>query len=329
LFSIVIPVYDRPEELEELLASITRQDRSVSKEVIIVEDGSLITSENIVNQYKEELKIKYCFKENSGPGDSRNYGMNRAAGDYFILLDSDCLLPDDYLLKVSSALEVGFTDAYGGPDTDHPSFTLIQKAFNYAMTSFLSTGGLRGSETKNRKFQLRSFNMGLSLAAFKGTGGFAKQRIGEDIDLNFRLLSQGFTTQFLPEAHVYHKRRSDWSQFFKQTKSFGAARPILNSLHPNTKKLTFALPSLFLVGLIFAILTAFLGFSFLLIPFGIYFLAVIVDATRQNKDLRVGILSCVAVLVQFIGYGSGYLRTTYRLRLLRRSPKEAFPAMFS
>ena len=329
MFSIVIPVYNRPEELDELLASITRQDRSVSKEVVIVEDGSLNTSENVVNQYKEKLNIKYCFKKNSGPGDSRNYGMNRASGDYFILLDSDCLLPDDYLLQVSSALERGFTDAFGGPDTDHPSFTLIQKAFNYAVTSFLSTGGLRSSESKNRKFQLRSFNMGLSLAAFKGTGGFAKQRIGEDIDLNFRLLSKGFTTQFLPEAYVYHKRRSDWSQFFKQTQSFGAARPILNSMHPNTKKLAFAFPSMFMVALILGLVLGFLGLPYFLIPFGLYFLAILIDATRKNNNLWVGILSCFAVLVQFTGYGSGYLRTAYRLRLLGREPKSAFPGMFS
>ena len=329
LFSIVIPVYNRPEELDELLASITRQDPSVSKEVIIVEDGSLSTSENVANQYKEKLNIKYCFKQNSGPGDSRNYGMNRASGDYFILLDSDCLLPDDYLLRVSSALELDFADALGGPDTDHPSFNLIQKAFNYAMTSFVSTGGLRSGESKNRKFQLRSFNMGLSLAAFKGTGGFAKQRIGEDIDLSFRLLSNGFTTRFLPEAYVYHKRRSGWSQFFNQTQSFGAARPILNSMHPGTKKLAFAFPSLFLVTLILALVLGFLGFPFLLIPFGLYFLAVLIDATRRNRDLRVGIMSCFAVLVQFTGYGTGYLRTAYRLRLLGREPKSAFPGMFS
>jgi glycosyltransferase involved in cell wall biosynthesis len=329
LFSIIIPVYNRPHELEELLESIARQKGNVPLEVIVVEDGSDITSENIVNQYQSSLNIKYCFKQNSGPGDSRNYGMRRSSGAYFLMLDSDCLLPEDYLSKVTAALESNFTDAFGGPDAAHPSFSMNQKAFNYAMTSLLSTGGLRSSENEKRKFQLRSFNMGMSHRAFELTGGFGKQRIGEDIDLNFRLLEKNLSTQFLPEAFVYHKRRGTWVQFFRQTRSFGAARPILNRMHPGTAKFTYALPSLFDLGLIASIVLAFFGFPFLLIPFAVYFLAVFVDSTRQNRNPIVGLLSCIAVFVQFLGYGSGYLRTEFRMRIQGKSNKEAFPEMFA
>ena len=329
LFSIVIPVYNRPQELRELLDSIAGQKDGVSFEVVVVEDGSSITSENVVNQFKEYLKIKYCFKQNSGPGDSRNYGMRRSKGDYFLLVDSDCLLPDDYLSIVNAALERNFTDAFGGPDAAHPSFSLNQKAFNYAMTSVLSTGGLRSSESEKRKFQLRSFNMGISSQAFELTGGFGKQRIGEDIDLNFRLLDKKCSTQFLGEAFVYHKRRTNWVQFFRQTRGFGAARPILNRMHPGTSKFTYALPSLFVLGLITAIALSFFGFPILLIPFAAYFLAVIVDATRQSRNPVVGLLSSLAVLVQFLGYGSGYLRSEYRTRIQGKTNKEAFPKMFA
>lgn len=329
LFSIIIPVFNRPHELEELLESVTGQKGNIAVEVIVVEDGSELTSENVVNQFKDKLNIKYCFKKNTGPGDSRNYGMKRSSGDFFLLLDSDCLLPDDYLSKVSAVLKQNFTDAFGGPDAAHPSFSLNQKAFNYAMTSMLSTGGLRSSESDKRKFQLRSFNMGLSPSAFISTGGFGKQRIGEDIDLNFRLWKMNCSTQFVTEAFVYHKRRTTWTQFFRQTRNFGAARPILNRMHPGTARFTYVLPSLFLLGLIAAIALAFFNFTFLLIPFALYFVAILVDSTWQNRNLAVGFLSCLAVLMQFVGYGSGYLRSTYRIKIQGKSNKEVFPGMFA
>lgn len=328
-FSIVIPVFNRPDELDELLGSITRQKGDVPHEVIIVEDGSLITSENIVNQYSEKLDIKYCFKNNSGPGDSRNYGMQRSSGNYFILLDSDCLLPDEYLLTVSKSLTDHYTDAYGGPDAAHPSFSVNQKAFNYAMTSLLSTGGLRSAESDKGKFQLRSFNMGISRDAVTRTGGFARQRIGEDIDLYFRLIERGCTTQFLRDAFVYHKRRTTWSQFFRQTRNFGAARPILNRMHPGSWKMTYWLPSLFLSGLVFSVLLSFLGVPYLLIPFALYALAVGFDATRSNRSLWVGLASILAVFVQFFGYGSGFMRTVFRIYIQGKEDKEAFPLMFA
>ena len=309
-----------------MLQSISEQKGGVDVEVIVVEDGSGITSENIVNQYSDTLNIKYCFKNNSGPGDSRNYGMHRSSGGYFILLDSDCVLPSDYLLKIDAALNSEYADAYGGPDSAHDSFSTRQKGFNYAMTSFLSTGGLRGAESDKTKFQLRSFNMGMSAEAFKRTGGFARQRIGEDIDLYFRLVQNGFKTRFLPEAFVYHKRRSTWTQFFKQTRNFGAARPILNRMHAGTARFVYWLPSLFLLGFLSSLILAYFGFYLLLVPFVLYVLAVLIDATWKNRSLWVGFAASLAV---FCGYGSGFLRTAFGIHVERKTDREAFPGMFA
>jgi glycosyltransferase involved in cell wall biosynthesis len=329
LYSIVIPVYNRPLELSELLESIAGQQGEVPFEVIVVEDGSDTTSESVVKEYLNKIKIKYCFKNNSGPGDSRNYGMQRASGRYFILLDSDCLLPSDYLLKIDQSLASEYADAYGGPDAAHPSFSIKQKGFNYAMTSFLSTGGLRGSESAKRKFQLRSFNMGLSREAFEETGGFARQRIGEDIDLNFRLMGKGLKTRFLPEAFVYHKRRTSWKQFFAQTRNFGAARPVLNRMHPGTARFVYWLPSFFLMGFLMALTLTYFGFFFFLILYGLYAIAILADATGKNKSILVGLASILSVFCQFFGYGSGFFRSVFRIYIQGNSNRDAFPKMFA
>ncbi len=327
-FSIIIPVYNRPEELDELLQSIVDQDIDHKTEVVVVEDGSSILSKNVVDKYNDDLTIKYCFKKNSGPGESRNYGMERASGVYFILLDSDCILPKEYLSTLTNALDTNYSDAFGGPDTAHESFSSWQKAINYCMTSFLTTGGLRSNETSSRKFQLRSFNMGVSKQAFALTGGFSKQRIGEDIDLNFKLLKHGCSTQLIPEAFVYHKRRTSLLAFFKQTKNFGAARPILNKMYPGSGKWTYWLPSVFLTGFLGAIALFYAGYMAALIIFVFYMLLVAADAFSKTKQISVALLGVLAMYVQFFGYGWGYLRSFFRLHVLRMEVKEAFPGMF-
>ncbi|MCP4884272.1 MAG: glycosyltransferase [Flavobacteriales bacterium] len=328
-FSIIIPVYNRPEELEELLQSLVLQKPFKNPEIIVVEDGSSKTSSSVVKKFDETLNIKYCFKKNSGPGDSRNYGMERASGDYFILLDSDCILPNDYLAIVASSLEKNFTDAFGGPDAAHESFSSWQKAINYSMTSFLTTGGLRNKETASKKFQLRSFNMGMSKKAFRLIDGFSKQRIGEDIDLNFKLLKKDCTTHLIPEAFVFHKRRASWLSFFKQTNNFGAARPILNKIHPGSFKLTYWFPSLFLIGFVASFLLLYLNIISAALVFLIYTLAVLLDSFSKTKSLAVAFNSILAVYVQFFGYGSGYLRSFFRLYIRRMDIKAAFPGMFA
>ncbi len=328
-FSIIIPVYNRPEELGELLQSIYVQDEDRKTEIIVVEDGSERRCNSIVSRFDSLLNIKYCFKKNSGPGDSRNYGMQRASANYFILLDSDCILPDNYLSIVNEALEKDYVDAFGGRDTAHSSFSNWQKAINYSMTSFLTTGGLRSEETASKKFQLRSFNMGISKKAFTLTGGFSKQRIGEDIDLNFKLLKNGCQTRLIEEAFVYHKRRASFLDFFKQTRNFGSARPILNKMHPGSAKLSYWLPSFFVMGLLASFIFWYLGSPLGFLVYAIYFLAISIDSYVKNKNLVVAFLSIVATFIQFLGYGSGFLKSVYKLYIQRKDFKEAFPGMFA
>jgi len=327
-FSIIIPVYNRPEELGELLQSIYVQDKERKTEIIVVEDGSEKRSSSVVSTYDNLLNIKYCFKKNSGPGDSRNYGMERASGDYFILLDSDCILPDNYMSIVNNTLEKEYVDAFGGPDAAHSSFTNWQKAINYSMTSFLTTGGLRSEESAKKKFQLRSFNMGISKKAFVLTGGFSKQRIGEDIDLNFKLLEKGCKTRLIKEAFVYHKRRTSLQDFFKQTRNFGAARPILNKMHPGSAKLSYWLPSFFVLGLLSSLVIWYFGSLLGFLIYGLYFLAISIDSFVKNKSIAIALSSVLAAFIQFSGYGSGFLRSVYKLYFQRKGIKEAFPGMF-
>jgi len=310
-FSIIVPVYNRPQEIDELLDSLTKQDFQDDFEVLIVEDGSENSSEDIAKKYTAQLNLNYFYKENSGAGASRNYGMKRASGNYFIILDSDVIVPSQYLSEVKKALQENYTDAFGGPDAAHSSFTSLQKAINYSMTSVLTTGGIRGKKKSVGKFQPRSFNLGLSKVAFEKTKGFSKMKAGEDIDLTFRLWENGFETQLIDKAFVYHKRRSTVKQFFKQTFAFGTARPILNKKYPETAKLTYWFPSLFIIGIDFSIIVAFFGYWQFLAFHGIYLTCVFLDSLLQNKNLKVALLSVVTTITQFYGYGLGFLQSRF------------------
>ena len=269
-FSIIIPVYNRPNEIDELLESLTKQDFSDDFEVLVIEDGSTEKSESIVEKYTSKLNLKYFYKENSGAGASRNFGMEKANGNYFIILDSDVIVPKHYLSEVSKALNSNFIDAFGGPDAAHESFTVTQKAINYSMTAVLTTGGIRGKKNAIGKFQPRSFNLGLSKKAFEKTNGFADLKVGEDIDLTFRLWQNGFETQLIENAFVYHKRRSTIQQFFKQTFAFGTARPQLNKRYPTTAKITYWFPSLFIIGFDISCIAAIFGYWQFIAFYGFY-----------------------------------------------------------
>lgn len=306
-FSIIVPVYNRPQEIDELLESLTKQSFQNDFEVIVVEDGSTDSSEEIVKKYSGKLNLRYFFKENSGAGASRNFGMEKATGNYFIILDSDVIVPKQYLSEVSNALYENFTDAFGGPDAAHDSFTPLQKAINYSMTSFLTTGGIRGKKKGVGKFQPRSFNLGISKEAFDKTNGFSKLKVGEDIDLTFRLWDYGFKTQLIENAFVYHKRRSTIKQFYKQTFAFGTARPQLNKRYPETAKLTYWFPSLFIIGFDFGVIAAIFGYWQLLAFYGFYFVLLILDSLFQNKNILVAFLSVVSTFTQHLGYGLGFL----------------------
>ena len=310
-FSIIIPVYNRPKEIDALLESLTKQLFSDDFEVLIIEDGSEIAAENTVKKYQSQLNVNYFFKENSGAGASRNFGMQKALGNYFIILDSDVIVPPQYLSEVKKTLENNFTDAFGGPDAAHDRFTSLQKAINYSMTAVLTTGGIRGKKKSVGKFQPRSFNLGLSKKAFEKTKGFSTMKNGEDIDLTFRLWENNFETQLIEKAFVYHKRRITIQQFFKQTFGFGTARPILNKKYPETAKIIYWFPSLFIIGLDISIILAIFGFNQLLYFYGFYFLLIFLDSLFQNKNIVVAFLSIITSLTQFFGYGTGFLESQF------------------
>ncbi|MDO5609019.1 MAG: glycosyltransferase [Capnocytophaga sp.] len=327
-YSFIIPVYNRPDEIDELLESMTTQTYEKAFEVVIVEDGSDISSEEIIQKYNNTLNINYIKKENSGPGDSRNYGMARASNDYFLILDSDCLLPPHYLESVDAYLQRHYVDCFGGPDAADAGFSEIQKAINYAMTSLLTTGGIRGNRKSVQRFEPRSFNMGLSRKAFEATNGFGNIHPGEDPDLVIRLWQKGFQSAFIEDAFVYHKRRISWEKFRKQVSKFGQVRPILNHWHPHTRKLTFWLPSLFTIGFFASILACFLGYYEGLLVYLCYFLLILWHSTQINKNFKIGMLSVYATWIQFSGYGIGFLKSTLRLWLHHEKPETLFPHLF-
>ncbi|NNE76369.1 MAG: glycosyltransferase [Pricia sp.] len=327
-FSFIIPVYNRPAELRELLESLAVQTYVKPFEVVIVEDGSTLTSEDTVKLFTDRLSISYYKKDNTGPGDSRNYGMLRAKGNYYIILDSDCILPPHYIKTVKDSLEAEFVHCYGGPDAAHESFSLVQKAINYSMTSVLTTGGIRGNKKSMGKFQPRSFNMGISKSVFENVGGFGNIHPGEDPDFTFRIWKKGYNSKLIPEAFVYHKRRINWPKFFKQVRRFGAVRPILNRWHPDTAKVTYWFPTFFCLGIIVAILLWSIGLGLPLYCYFIYFGLVFVDSLMKNRSVAVALLSMVAMSIQFVAYGYGFLKSTIFVNFSKKKPEELFPELF-
>ena len=308
LYSIIIPVYNRPDELDDLLSSLCKQTY-VHFEVIVVEDGSEIPAKEIVGRYQRRLDLHYYVISNSGPGMARNHGARQARGEYLLILDSDVVLPSTWLEHIHDSLNHYPVDAFGGPDKAHASFSPIQKAINYAMTSFLTTGGIRGGKKKLDKFYPRSFNMGIRRDVYECLGGFSGMRYGEDIDFSIRIMEAGYRTRLFPSAWVYHKRRTDLMQFFRQVRHSGEARIALNRKHPGSLKLVHCLPALFTFSVCLLVIGSFFCWLFL-VPLIIYALLLFVDAMFRNKcDLRVGLLSVIASFTQLLGYGTGFLRS--------------------
>ena len=321
LFSIIIPVYNRPQEVDELLESLCTQTFN-DFEVVVVEDGSTEKCEEVCQKYTNRLTLHYHFKPNSGPGPSRNYGAERSRGEYLIILDSDVIVPEHYLEIVKSELDREPCDAFGGPDRAHASFTPIQKAINYAMTSFFTTGGIRGGKQKLDKFYPRSFNLGIKKSVFEALEGFAPMRYGEDIDLSTRIFSNGYSCRLFPEAFVYHKRRVKFSSFFRQVKHSGEARVILKKKYPDTFKLVHLLPAAFVVGNLFLLVLAIFHHWLWLAPVLLYCLMVFADSLVKNKDLKVALLSVPAAYVQLFGYGTGFIRASWNDILRKKMPSQ-------
>lgn len=325
--SLIVPVYNRPDEIEELLESLSNQTRK-DFEIVIVEDGSTNKCDEIVEKYRSELNIKYFFKLNSGPGQSRNYGFERASGNYCIFLDSDCLIPPEYVEVVLNNLGNSFVDAFGGPDKAHKDFSNIQKAINYAMTSFFTTGGIRGGGEKLGKFYPRSFNMGYSRKVFEVTGGFSKMRFGEDIDMSIRILDSGFKTRLIKEAYVYHKRRTNFRQFFKQIHNSGIARVNLYKIHPDSIKLVHMLPTMFLLGVIALIVLAISMSVYFIAPLILFMLIICTDSSFRNKSISIGLLSVITSFIQLTGYGLGFIRSYWKRVILSKGEFSAFEKNF-
>ena len=341
-YSIIVPVFNRPDEVGELLDSLSRQTVK-DFEVVIVEDGSRRPCKDVCDGFTGKLDIKYFMKENSGPGQSRNYGAEHASGDYLIILDSDVVLPESYLQAVSDELSQEETDAFGGPDRSHPSFTDTQKAISYSMTAFLTTGGIRGGKKKLDKFYPRSFNMGIHRDAYQALGGFSRMRFGEDIDLSIRIFKSGYRCRLFPGAWVWHKRRTDFGKFFRQVYNSGIARVNLYKKYPESLKLVHLLPTVFTVGVSVLVIIAIAlslfmasgsnGNSLLitslpLVPIIFYALILFLDSAVRNKSIKIGGLSVAAAFIQLMGYGFGFISAWWKRCVMHQDEFQAFEHTF-
>ena len=325
-YSLIIPVYNRPDEVDELLESLIAQTFK-DFEVIVVEDGSSLPCKNVVDKYCDRLDVHYYSKPNSGPGQTRNFGAERSKGEYWLVLDSDCVLPEGYLAAIEAELQREPADAFGGPDRAHDSFTPVQKAINYAMTSFFTTGGIRGGKKKMDKFYPRSFNMGVKSEVYRALGGFSRMRFGEDIDFSIRIFKGGYRCRLFPDAWVWHKRRTDLKKFFKQVHNSGIARINLYKKYPDSLKLVHILPAVFTVGVILVVLCSLLCIWSLLL-LAVFALVIFTDASIQNKSLKIGTLSIVAAFIQLTGYGTGFLAAWWKRCVLGREAYSAFEKNF-
>ena len=340
-YSIIVPVYNRPDEVDELLQSLCNQTVK-DFEVLIVEDGSQRDCKAVVDKYIDRLDVKYFMKQNSGPGQTRNDGAEHANGEWLIILDSDVVLPQGYLEAVDRSINQGIA-AFGGPDAAHPSFTPVQKAISYSMTSFFTTGGIRGGKAKLDKFYPRSFNMGIRRDVYLQLGGFSKMRFGEDIDFSYRIVEAGYSPKLFPDAWVWHKRRTDFKKFFRQVYNSGIARINLEKRHPGTMKLVHLLPTVFTIGVISLILISAVGRALMhyvdraqfywmcfapWIPIILYSALICIDSTIKNKSLKVGLLSVPAAFVQLMGYGLGFIESWWKRCVLRQDEFQAFEKSF-
>ena len=345
-YSFVVPVFNRPDEVDELLASLSRQTLTCF-EVVVVEDGSEVTCEEVCQKYAHSLRLHYYMKPNSGPGQSRNYGVERAQGEYVIILDSDVVLPEGYLAAVDEELHRLPADAFGGPDAAHPSFTPVQKAISYSMTSFFTTGGIRGGKKKLDKFYPRSFNMGIRRDVYQQLKGFSAMRFGEDIDFSIRIFKGGYRCRLFPEAWVWHKRRTDFRKFFRQVYNSGIARINLYKKYPESLKLVHLLPMVFTVGVLFLLLLFIAGIvlgatvlrhcdppfggmicGVALLPLVLYSLTIFIDASRQYHSLWIGLLSIRAAFTQLMGYGFGFIEAWWKRCVRGKSEFSAFEKTF-
>jgi len=320
-FSIIIPLYNRPQEIKELLETLTRQTYK-QFEVLVIEDGSKDDAAEIIKSFQDKLDLKYFVKKNEGQGFTRNYGFERAKGDYFVIFDSDCLIPEDYFQIVNDSLAANWLDAYGGPDASHPSFTAVQKAISYSMTSPFTTGGIRGNKKGIGQFHPRSFNMGVSRQVWEKAGGFIITRSGEDIEYSIRIHSLGFKIGLIPDAKVYHKRRTNFLQFYKQIHFFGRARINVYKFFPSELKLVHFFPAVFTLCLLFTLVANVFSWKIAWlcnIVLAIIILLIFFHSLVKNKSVKIAFLSLIAAFIQLTAYGLGFMQDFWKRVILKLS----------
>jgi len=326
-YSVIIPIYNRPDEAKELLESLSKQTYK-NFDILMIEDGSSEDCSAIVKSYANDLDIKYHFKPNSGPGDSRNVGMSMATGDYLIFFDSDCIIPPQYFEEVEKHLAETPLDAFGGPDSAHESFSKVQKAINYAMTSIITTGGIRGKKNKLDQYQPRSFNMGISQEVYKKVGGYTDVTPGEDPDLSYRIMNAGFRVGLIEKAYVFHKRRIDFSKFIKQVYKFGVMRPVLVKWYPDKFKLTYTFPTLFLFFSLFLLGLAVMINPLFLLPLAFIAAILFIESLIKTKSLSISLLAILASFIQLYAYGYGFLKSTILILILKKEERIVFDNFF-
>ena len=319
-FSIIVPVYNRIDEVSDLLESLTHQSNN-DFEIVLVEDGSTEPCKAVADQYADRLNLQYYHKSNEGRSIARNYGIVRANGDYFVFVDSDCVLPPDYIEQLHLSLLNDYSDCFGGPDAAHESFTDIQKAINYSMTSFLTTGGIRGGKVQLEKFVPRTFNMGFSRKVYEKVGGF-REMFSEDIDMSTRIRLAGFGIKLFRNVSVYHKRRVDFKKFWRQVHVFGMSRITLKLLYPGSMKAVHTLPALFVIFSIIMVLgTIWCRWS--IVPLAFYLLCVWIAGIISTRSLKIGSIGVITSLIQLFGYGTGFIKAYVWKILLGHGRNEA------
>lgn len=315
-YSIIVPVYNRSDEVADLLRSLDAQTEK-DFETIIVEDGSPLPCREVVERLGHGANARYIFRPNEGRSYARNAGIEQARGEYLIFFDSDCVIPPTYFATLSKALRENPLDCFGGPDAANKNFTPVQRAISFAMTSLLTTGGIRGRKHSMEKFTPRSFNMGFTREVASRVGGF-REMFSEDIDISTRIRNEGFTIGLIPEAEVWHKRRVDFGKFFRQVHVFGMSRITLHLLYPGSLKAVHLLPALFVLGCLALTVLALFMSPWFLLPLGVYFAAIAVCAAVGNRSLKIGMLAVPAAAIQLGGYGIGFIKAYVLKILLRR-----------
>lgn len=315
-YSVIIPVYNRPDEVAELLDSLLAQTAG-NFETVIVEDGSTVPCREQVEAARSAgLDVKYYAKDNEGRSIARNYGMERATGDYFVFFDSDCVIPPTYFERLDAALAATPLDCYGGADAAHESFSDTQKAINYTMTAFLTTGGIRGGKVRLEKFVPRTFNMGFSRRVYEKVGGF-REMFSEDIDMSTRIRLAGFSVGFVDDP-VWHKRRVDFAKFWRQVYVFGMSRITLRLLYPDSLKAVHVLPAVAVVGAVaLLVLGCTVSWWFLLI-LAAYMLGIVIGALMATGSVKIALMAVPAAAIQLGGYGIGFIKAWFTKIVLGR-----------